>query len=365
MRFGHINLPKFEISLPYIQDEMTWCVSQAKPVAQWKSIFYIAENDVYIVAFFELVIGLYVVFLLYTFEKKPRDIFYCLLLIQQTLIAFPAQFRARNCMFRFFYGLILLTSFWFTQIFCAYYVVFTSHTTFEKQIATLNEISISEFHLAGDRLTTDQFWVKDVVNIHNFRYDLHAQIIHEIFLAQFSQEQIKDFEVCHDIDECLQRLKFDDNLAVAASRLHVQTQPFQEDIFCFDKSQNVYDYSAVFLIQRNFPLKSEFIRLFDKIRYSGLIIKWQEDFVEYRRKARESFSEDNISIKALVPTFLYIATPIISFVFALELLIYQKSHSNNVNQLWINMDKFISGKRYYLLLKSNQNTPKESSSRNK
>lgn len=170
------------------------------------------------------------------------------------------------------------------------------------------------------------------------------------FFKQFSQEQIENFEVCYDIDECLQRLQFDDNLAVAASRLHVQTLELQEDIFCFDRSQNIHDYSAVFMIHRDFSLKSEFIRIFNKIISSGLVIKWQRNQQNYR-KARIS-DENHSSLKEFFITVAFIAIPIITVVFTMELFIHYKRHSKDRNLFWILCDKIISGKRNFFLSNS-------------
>lgn len=41
------------------------------------------------------------------------------------------------------------------------------------------------------------------------------------------------FEICFNPDECLKRLKDDDKLAVAVSRLHAQNTPVVSQVFFF------------------------------------------------------------------------------------------------------------------------------------
>lgn len=66
----------------------------------------------------------------------------------------------------------------------------------------------------------------------------------------------QNFEICTYTDECLMRLRYDDKLAVAVSRLHAQNTPAvsQSEIFCFPRSDNIYSYSIAMPIKLDFHM---------------------------------------------------------------------------------------------------------------
>lgn len=156
---------------------------------------------------------------------------------------------------------------------------------------------------------------------------------------------------------CLQRLEYDDNLAVATSRLHMKTlSSIQESIYCFDRSQNVYDYSSVFMIRYKFPHKSQFINVFDKILTSGLIAKWENDLQERPSVTMQTSDELHVySLADLAAIVIYLSLIIVLsiVVFIAEFIIHYKRHTN---RFWNLLDKFICGKRHYFTLEPQQQT---------
>lgn len=183
-------------------------------------------------------------------------------------------------------------------------------------------------------------------------------------MEQFSQEQIKKFERCSNIEKCLQRLQYDDQLAVATSRLHMKTLSIKDHIYCFDTYQNIYDYSTVIMIRNNFPLKSQFVIILDNILTAGLIGKWEKDLqrrpnVNYTNFEEHAYSMDDFGAIALYLSLILVGS-IAAFI--AEFIVYyqkiseaRKTRHHLINLFWGLCDEFICGRRHYFLLESSSN----------
>lgn len=80
-------------------------------------------------------------YLLNAFEEKPLDLIHITMIAVRTVAGFAANFDPKRTLLRIFYGQFLITPFWLTQIFLAYWVIFSPQILYEKQIDTLNEIA--------------------------------------------------------------------------------------------------------------------------------------------------------------------------------------------------------------------------------
>lgn len=155
---------KFVASAPYLQDDLTWCVSQSKAISRWKNIFYIPKDFLtYFWGVTMYIATIFGTFLLTTFEEKPLDIFYCAILSVQTLTGFTSQFSPKLTVTRFHFGQFLIIPFWLNQIFNGFLITYLHLILYEDQIKTLDEISRNNFHLAGDHLVFEHLEVKNMV----------------------------------------------------------------------------------------------------------------------------------------------------------------------------------------------------------
>lgn len=161
-----IKSTAFEASNPYIQDDLTWCVSRAKEIPRWMNVFYIPKDaQTYLSGIILLLLTLFAAYFLTTFEEKPLDFLYCIILTVQTIIAFPSIFNPKGLLLRLHYALFLIIPFWLTQIYSAYLFTFISQVLFEHQIATRSEIADQRFRLTGDLNIIDHIRVKNAVTI--------------------------------------------------------------------------------------------------------------------------------------------------------------------------------------------------------
>lgn len=162
------------------------------------------------------------------------------------------------------------------------------------------------------------------------------------------------FEVCDEIDKCLQRLESDHYLAVATSRLHVQSLPLYKNIFCFDQSQYVHRYLNSFMIRSDFKVKSIFNHMIELAVTSGLVSKFKHDIRFYHKTTTLSDEFDGLHWREFSFFVYLINLPIIIsaiIVILIEMVIFKKSHSLNANNYWKFLDKLICGRRCFCLLK--------------
>lgn len=160
---GDVNFGQFEISTPYKQDDMTWCVSHAKSIPQWQNLLHITDVPTIAILVVLVLCIISNVYLLQAFEDSPRDLIFCSFLCLQLITTFPTMFRSDRFSFKFYFIYMLLIGFWGTQIFGAYVVVFLGAELHEPQIATIQDIVEGNFHLAGNPNVIDHFKVKNMV----------------------------------------------------------------------------------------------------------------------------------------------------------------------------------------------------------
>lgn len=156
------------------------------------NVFYIPKDaQTYLSGILLLILTLFAAYFLTTFEEKPLDFLYCIILTVQTIIAFPSIFNPKGILLRLHYALFLIIPFWLTQIYSAYLFTFISQVLSEHQIATCSEIADQRFRLTGDLNIIDHIRVKDAVTIWTFN------IFWYIKLILFTVFSGTNSELCH------------------------------------------------------------------------------------------------------------------------------------------------------------------------
>lgn len=95
------------------------------------------------------------------------------------------------------------------------------------------------------------------------------------------------------MDSCLMDLKYNSKEAVAISLQHAmnaRANLTENDIFCFDKANNIFSYSVVMLFKNDHHLLPLVNTLIRRIAEAGFILKWKAD-TEYM-KFKEGVKED-------------------------------------------------------------------------
>lgn len=88
-------------------------------------------------------------------------------------------------------------------------------------------------------------------------------------------------------------IKHNSKLAVAISRQHAANAriPLTEnDMFCFDKANNIFSYSVVMLLKKDHHLLPLFNTLIRRIAEAGFILKWKADseYLKFKKGLNEN-----------------------------------------------------------------------------
>lgn len=138
---------------------------------------------------------------------------------------------------------------------------------------------------------------------------------------------------------------------MATSRLHVQSLPLHDHIFCFDQFQNIHNYLNVFMIRTDFHMNFAFNKLLKTVVVSGFTAKFQRDLKIHQESITfTDVHRMNIIDFFYVFVFVTFLIVLIIVVITLEFIIYYKSSSVNATKVWKFFDKIICGRRYYFLL---------------
>lgn len=102
-----------------------------------------------------------------------------------------------------------------------------------------------------------------------------------IIFFQYPQKLLDSFLVCDDIDDCLKHLTLDanDDLAVGVSRRHAMCSSLftNHDFFCFDRGQNIANYTISLAIRNDIELISNINKVIRRVLEGGLVVKWQRE----------------------------------------------------------------------------------------
>lgn len=149
MNFHNFKSNEFIASVPYMQDDVTWCVSRSKALPRWRNIYYIPQDAItYVVGIILYIFVIICTYLLTTFEKNPFDILILIISIQ-VLVGFNTVLNPNKMMFRLLFTKFMFIAYWLVQIFSAFLISYISRIMYEKQIGTVDELIDTRFRLAG------------------------------------------------------------------------------------------------------------------------------------------------------------------------------------------------------------------------
>lgn len=105
------------VSIPYIQDDQTWCVATARPQDLWKNIFSIYTIGTWVTLIAAIFFNAFLVYLLIRVESKNESYVWTLLIgmasaLGQYATYEPQRISVRVMMvFLFMYGIVMSSSF--------------------------------------------------------------------------------------------------------------------------------------------------------------------------------------------------------------------------------------------------------------
>lgn len=318
---------QFVQSAIYLQDDVTLCVKQARQYPQWTNVlFIIRDYHTWMVGAILFIWAIILLYLTTTFESRPMDAWESITFSFQTMLGVSSHsFKPKGIIMRILYIGALFIQLLIVTIYSAYYFSFITRTIFEKQISTIQEIIDSNYRIYGSRRTIEHLKEHNVA------------------------DRFPGFSVCEDFDMCLKQLQDQSKIAVAMSRLYFDTSS-QSNIYCFDRTQNLFAHSIVFMIRRELPMHDKFINALNHLSMSGLISKWTRDLHIRKTPIEHTTAAESLEMKnAVGPFAICCPTLILAFVaYIAELLIFWRFSKNRESRFWVLADKFIDGHRHYM-----------------
>lgn len=169
-----------------------------------------------------------------------------------------------------------------------------------------------------------------------------------LLLQTYPMEMLRNYELCNDIDDCLDQLNWRDDMAVAVPYERIQSSKLLSGshIFCFNKNDAIYRYDLKFLIRKDFPFFNELNEFIEVSSQAGLINKW----LKMNEKQPKYIDKKNINGKATGSWFVVTGMMLVAtLTFFAERLIYKKLERPNPSTVWIIGELAIDPERHFLL----------------
>lgn len=154
------------ISIPYIQDDQTWCVATARPRDIWRNIFGIYTMFTWSILIATIFFIASVIYAFMQLEHRPENYAWTLLVgmaaaLGQTGSYEPWRTSIRVFMcFLFMYGLVMSTSF------SSFLISILTRPRFKTQINTVRSAIDAGFQFTGGDLALSHYGGVDEVNDH-------------------------------------------------------------------------------------------------------------------------------------------------------------------------------------------------------
>lgn len=157
-------------------------------------------------------------------------------------------------------------------------------------------------------------------------------------------------QITDDSNDFLQQLEWNNQLAVATSYESFQNDRYLSKIvYCFDKNNNILEYSLNILMRKDFELHDELNRFIQRMIECGLIQKWLKR--GRNMEIEPSFQYINMAFKHFEFVLTLCTYMLISALCALliETIVYKRVRAENASPFWHIIHMIINPNRYFLL----------------
>uniref|UniRef100_A0A6P4EBX3 Uncharacterized protein LOC108038505 n=1 Tax=Drosophila rhopaloa TaxID=1041015 RepID=A0A6P4EBX3_DRORH len=260
-------------SIPYHQDELTWCVARAKRRHGFFNFVATFNADAgFLLGLFVVTCSLVVLMAQrvsgFRFSNLNGYFPICLrvlgILLNQSIRVQDFSLTLRQL-----FGLSFFMGFFFSNTYQSFLISTLTTPRSSYQIQTLEEIYINRMTIMG---TSE--------NVRHLNKD------GEIF--KYIREK---FKMCYNLVDCLNNAAQNEHIAVAVSRQHSFYNPrIQRDrLYCFDRRESLYVYLVTMLLPKKYHLLHQINPVIQHIIESGHMQKWARD-LDMRRKIHEEIT---------------------------------------------------------------------------
>uniref|UniRef100_A0A182J2K2 Putative ionotropic receptor ligand binding domain-containing protein n=1 Tax=Anopheles atroparvus TaxID=41427 RepID=A0A182J2K2_ANOAO len=290
-------------TIPYYQDDLTWCVPTARHAPKWLNVFIIFNVWTWLIAIFIIFAAAGLLYRFNYVEGLYREN-YTWVLLQSLAFSLSvyAHYWPRRVSIRFFLIGYMFYGLHWNAAYHSFLISVLTRPRYEPQIASIGQAIEAEFRFAGAESTLPHFDNFLISVLTRPRYEPQIASIGQAIEAEFrfagAESTLPHFDkpdpisrhlgavyrVCPRMDECLARLRTERLLAVAISRAHSSNSRLigEAEMYCFPKTDNIYTYSVSMLAKKDFHLLPKMNDLIRRISESGLLGKWQKESEKIR-----------------------------------------------------------------------------------
>ncbi|KAH8385699.1 hypothetical protein KR200_010196 [Drosophila serrata] len=260
-------------SIPYHQDELTWCVAKAKRRNGFFNFVATFNADAgFLIGLFVITCSLVVLVAQRVSGFRLRNLsgyFPICLRVLGILLNQAIPLQDFPLALRQLFALSFLMGFIFSNTYQSFLISTLTTPRSSHQIKTLEEIYSNRMIVMG---TSE--------NVRHLNKD------GEIF--KYIREK---FQMCYNLVECLNNAAHNEHIAVAVSRQHSFYNPrIQRDrLYCFDRRESLYVYLVTMLLPKKYHLLHQINPVIQHIIESGHMQKWARD-LDMRRMIHEEIN---------------------------------------------------------------------------
>lgn len=144
-------------SIPYYQDDQTWCVSVAKPEELWKNILTLFPILIWLVIISIIEIIAIILYIIIQFDNKYENYYWSLLASLSLTLGLSTIYHPNNSHVRFMFFFFLFYGLIFSSAFHSFLVNVLSHPRQKIQIDSVEKAIVSQFKFNGGSITLSHY----------------------------------------------------------------------------------------------------------------------------------------------------------------------------------------------------------------
>ncbi|XP_055585201.1 uncharacterized protein LOC129738049 [Uranotaenia lowii] len=245
-------------SIPYYQDDLTWCVPSARLAPKWMNVFIIFSIWIWLVTVVIIIVTAVILYAMNRIGSDYRDHQNFSWMLLQSLalsLSIYAHWWPTRLTVQIFLLCYMFYGMHWSVAYHSFLITVLTRPRYEVQISSVEDAISNGFEFAGAENTL----------VHFDKPDSTSRYITKVY------------QTCPIMEDCVARLHSERTIAVAVSRAHSHNSKSigEAEMFCFARTDNIQTYSVAMMVKKDFHLLSKINDLIRRISESGLLGKWQ------------------------------------------------------------------------------------------
>lgn len=150
-------------SIPYYQDDQTWCVANAKPEELWRNIFNLYSTLVWSLIILVLYLMALMLYFFIKLDYKSENFMWMLLASLSITLGLSTTYDPKNAKIRLIFFIFLFYGLLFSTAFNSFLVGVLTNPRQKEQVSNLHQAVTSNLQFNGGTVTLEHFDAKDEV----------------------------------------------------------------------------------------------------------------------------------------------------------------------------------------------------------